>query len=165
MVTKIAALPASSPTSTWSTALLAHGCEADEELDYLTHDAAQLLEAPIAIITVVTPDALIFKSCVGSTQGSHMRRKGSFCALAVSQDGILAIPDTHKDARFKNNQLVTGPSNIRAYLGIPLKAPDGSIIGTLCIMDTKPRKFAKHQRSLLTVMATSAENHLTQNHT
>ena len=68
-------------------------------------------------------------------------RQVSFCAHAIQsyEEDVFIVPDTYADPRFKNSGLVTGPPYIRFYAGVPLNAPEGHKLGTLCIIDTKPR--------------------------
>lgn len=146
----------------WCEALLLNDCEPDERLDQITREAALLFGVPIAMINLVTTDDVIFKSCVGAAQGTKLKHKQAFCSLAVKTHGPLVVSDTTTDPIFKNYDLVTGPQHIRSYLGQSLKAPDGSIIGTLCLLDTKPRKYTRKQLALLHVMSEMAEEQLAQ---
>lgn len=144
----------------WFTMLLANECEPDERLDDITRDASLLFKVPMAMINLVTDDKIIFKACVGETQGNSIDRDGAFCSLATTSQAPLMIPDATLDPRFKNYSLVTGPLAVRAYLGTALHAPDGSTIGTLCIFDTKPRTFDAEEIELLTSMAEMADEQL-----
>ncbi len=141
----------------WCDQLMLNDCEPDERLDQITLEAALLFDVPIAMINLVTSDDVIFKSCVGAVQGNRLKHKQAFCSLAVKSQEPLMVSDTTVDPVFKNYDLVTGPQHIRSYLGQSLKAPDGSVFGTLCLLDTKPRKYTRKQLDLLRVMSRMAE--------
>lgn len=73
-------------------------------------------------------------------------RDVSFCAHAVAQEDMLVVLDATLDPRFADNPLVTGVPRIRFYAGTPLVSPAGHVIGTLCLVDTKPRRVFSHAR-------------------
>ena len=92
------------------------------------------------------------KACIG-TDMRETSRDIAFCAHAIALDEVLVVPDATANARFSDNPLVTGAPGIRFYAGAPLKSPGGNV-GTVCIMDTKPRAFG---RSALTTLEDLAE--------
>ena len=106
-------------------------------LDDLTTLAAAICEAPIALITLVDEHRQWFKSRVG-LEMKETPREFSFCAHALGQTDLFIIPDATLDERFAKNPLVTGAPGIRFYAGAPLIAPEGSILGTLCVIDRVP---------------------------
>ncbi len=146
--------------SAWFDMLLLNDCEPDEKLDVITTDAAKVFKVPIAMINLVTADEIIFKACIGEVQGNKIERSGAFCSLAVNSEKPLMIPDATLDPRFKNFFMVSGPLSVRAYLGKALHAPDGSIIGTFCLFDTKPRRFTAKELDLLDDFVELAEDQL-----
>ena len=124
----------------------------EEVFDDLTELAAYICEAPVALICLVDEDRQWFKSRVGVTI-KETARDISFCAHAILRQGLFIVPDATKDPRFRNNPLVTGPQKIRFYAGAPLITPDGQALGTLCVLDKKPRSLRPQQEQALRVLA------------
>ena len=132
---------------------------AEERFDRLTRVAKRLFDVPIVLISLVDSDRQWFKSCIG-LDVTQTPREISFCAHAILDDGILLVPDAASDERFDDNPLVTGEPHIRFYAGCPLKAPDGSRVGTLCIIDRAPRTFEADDLAMLRDIAHMAEREL-----
>lgn len=129
----------------------------EERLNRITRVAAALFDVPIAMINLITSDQVLFKSCVGLTQGGTLDRSGSFCALAADQNEPLMVPDATINDELKNNPLVIGELKIRSYIGKSLHTADGFRIATLCLLDKKPRKYSLKQLRLLEDLAKWAE--------
>ncbi len=132
---------------------------AEERFDRLTRLAKRLFGVPIALVSLVDADRQWFKSCfgLGATETS---RDISFCGHAILDDDILMIPDALLDERFFDNPLVTGDPRIRFYAGYPLRVPNGSKLGTLCLIDVKARELDDEERDLLRDLARMAEQEL-----
>ena len=96
---------------------------------------------PIALISLVDKDRQWFKSCVG-IDISETPRDISFCAHAVEQRADVVVPDTLLDDRFADNPLVVDGPRVRFYAGAPLLLTNGACLGTLCIVDTRPRQLS-----------------------
>ncbi len=121
---------------------------AEAEFDDFTRLAAQLCDTPIARISLVDADRQWFKSRLGLDE-QETPRDISFCGHAIHGHELFEVPDALHDVRFQDNPMVTGPPGIRFYAGVPLITPDGHGIGTLCVLDTKPRLLSAQQRDAL----------------
>jgi GAF domain-containing protein len=124
----------------------------EQVFDELTELAALICEAPIAMISLVDEHRQWFKSKVGVTT-KETSRDVSLCAHAILQKDIFIVPDAAQDERFKNNPLVTGAPKIRFYAGVPLRAPGGAALGTLCVIDRVPRTLTANQQAALRLLA------------
>lgn len=114
-------------------------CEA--AFDNIARLAARLTGCPIALVSLVDADRQWFKARHGLTT-TETPRDMAFCAHAILDPSRpLVVEDATKDARFADSALVTGAPDIRFYAGIPLVNPDGYALGTLCIIDRKPREI------------------------
>lgn len=131
----------------------------EERFDRLTRLARRLFDVPIALVSLVDSDRQWFKSCQGMA-ATETPRDVSFCAHAILSDQILMIPDAGSDERFHDNPLVTGEPRIRFYAGCPLKVGNGSNVGTLCLLDTRPRVLDAEERGLLLDLASMAEREI-----
>ena len=131
----------------------------EERFDRLTRLAKRLFNVPIALVTLVDKERQWFKSCVG-LDTTETPRSVSFCGHAILRDELMLVPDAREDERFHDNPLVTGEPNIRFYAGYPLTVPNGNKMGTLCLIDTRPRDLDEEERALLRDLAGMAEQEL-----
>jgi len=127
--------------------------------DDLTALAAELCEVPIALVSLVDYERQWFKSAVGLCE-TQTSRDWAFCAHALLMDRPLVINDATLDARTADNPLVVGALNIRFYAGVQLRTVDGHVLGTLCVIDTKPRQITPRQLEALTKLARQAVTQL-----
>ncbi|MEO7298467.1 MAG: PAS domain S-box protein [Verrucomicrobiota bacterium] len=123
----------------------------EKALDDLTELAAEICECPIATITFVDQKRQWFKSKVGLT-ASETSRDISFCSHTILKNELMEIPDATKDSRFASNPLVLGEPNIRFYAGVPLINSEGYALGTICVIDDKPKTLMPSQRRALGVL-------------
>jgi GAF domain-containing protein len=112
--------------------------EPEERFDRITRIAAALFDVPMAIISLVDENRQWFKSCAGSNT-KETSRDAAFCAHVVYNREPMIVPDALQDVRFADNPQVINEPRIRFYAGYPLMLDDGSCIGTLCLLDTRPR--------------------------
>ena len=131
----------------------------EERFDRLTRLAKRLFNVPIALVSLVDGDRQWFKSCAG-LDASETPRDISFCGHAILGDQILTVCDAEQDVRFHDNPLVVGDPGIRFYAGCPLTVANGSKLGTLCLIDVKPRDLDDEERALLRDLARMAEQEL-----
>jgi len=112
--------------------------EPEGRFDRLTRLARRLFDVPTALVTLVDRDRQWFKSANG-LDARELPRDTSFCGHAILADDILCIRDARSDERFADNPLVTGEPYIRFYAGCPVRSAGGHNLGTLCLIDSRPR--------------------------
>jgi hypothetical protein len=131
----------------------------DPRFDRHARLAAEVLNAPIALVSLIDEDRQFLKSCVGvderETPLSH-----SFCQHAVAQREPLIVNDAREHPVLKHNPAVEEMGSI-AYAGVPLIDTDGHALGTLCVIDNHPRQWSKHQVELLSDLAASVVSEIT----
>jgi GAF domain-containing protein len=123
----------------------------EQRFDTIVDFAASEFDVPICLITLLDHDRQWFKARAGLAACSTPRDI-SFCGHAILQPDVMVVPDATADPRFSDNPLVTSDPNIRFYAGAPLILPSGHAVGTLCIIDTKPRTLDKVELSILESM-------------
>lgn len=122
------------------------------QFDKITALVRSVLDVPIAAVSLVDVDRQWFKSMNG-LDVTETPRDISFCTHTIMARVPLNVGDAHQDDRFRDNPLVTGDPHIRAYLGAPLKTPDGYNVGALCAIDRKPRLFSAAEETILGTFA------------
>jgi GAF domain-containing protein len=133
----------------------------EQRFDRITLMATRIFNVPIAYIALIASDEQWFKSCIGMDITSTPRDV-SFCGHAILTPKTMVVPDATKDERFHDNPMVIGPPFVRFYAGRPLAAANGQRIGTLCIVDTKPREMSLEDLKNLDDLAIWVEREMNQ---
>lgn len=128
------------------------GTPAEPEFDDIATLAARICGTPVALISFVDEDRQWFKARVG-TELPGTDLDSSVCRHAVEAREALQIPDTTLDPRTADNPLVTGKMGMRFYAGVPLITSDGLALGTLCVIDTRPRRLGEERMADLGILA------------
>ena len=133
----------------------------DPLLDRLTQIASQITGTPVSLLTFIDRDRQWIKAKYG-TEMEQTSRESSFCSHTIlnKNDDPLVVTDAEKDPRFATNPFVKGDPHIRFYAGIPLQAGDGLAIGSLCVIDTKPRTLTEEQIKELKSLAAIAMDYI-----
>ncbi|KAB1064909.1 GAF domain-containing protein [Salibacter halophilus] len=128
----------------------------EKELDEITELASIICDAPISLITILDDKRQWFKSNKG-LDINETKIEDSFCRHTLHKpDEILVVNDALKDDHFIENKLVFENPNIRFYAGVPLVTKRNNVLGTLCIIDRKPREFSRDQERALKILAKKA---------
>lgn len=132
-------------------------------LDPVVRIAARMFDMPVAAVNMIGSDHVFFAAATGfdGTANVDMSRDASFCAHAILQDKVMIVPDATLDARFHDNPLVTGPTHVRFYAGVPILSAQGYPLGALCVIDTKPNPdFSSEDAERLRELARMATDRL-----
>ncbi|MDD1508933.1 putative bifunctional diguanylate cyclase/phosphodiesterase [Pseudomonas sp. CNPSo 3701] len=126
---------------------------AEQEYDHIVKMASRIFDVPIALISLVHRDRQFFKARVG-LDVCETDRDVSFCTFAIIQHDVFVVLDALQDERFSENALVVGHPNIRFYAGAPLITKAGYPLGSLCLIDNKPRaSFSARDQQVLQDLA------------
>ena len=129
----------------------------DERFDGLARIAAKVLHAPVALVSLVDEDRQFFKSCVGMTREPWASEREtplshSFCKHAVASRRPLIVDDAREDPALRDNPAIRD-LDVIAYAGMPLIGTDGHALGTLCVIDHRPRHWHAEDTALLQEVA------------
>lgn len=124
----------------------------EPNFDELTELVAEVLDVPIALVSLIDENRQWFKSHHG-LDATETPREIAFCAHAILDKKLFVIEDSHDDERFKDNPLVTSDPDVRFYAGMPLITREGFKIGTVCGIDHKPRVLTKSQIRILDIVS------------
>ncbi|WP_229068010.1 GAF domain-containing sensor histidine kinase [Actinoplanes sp. DH11] len=124
----------------------------EKDFDDIVALAASVCEAPVAMVSLVDADRQWAKAATGSAL-AETARELSFCAHAILDRDLLVVPDARADRRFSDNPAVTAADGVRFYAGAPLMTTDGFALGTLCVLDTVPRRLDNEQQQALRALA------------
>ena len=135
----------------------------DPELDSITELAKEIFDTPIALISLIDEDRQWFKSNIGLEGTCQTERSVAFCDHAIRSVDVFVVEDATQDPRFQNNRLVKSEPYIRFYAGAPLITTEGYALGTLCVIDMKPKEWSIRQSRQLAKMANMVM-HVVNNH-
>lgn len=128
----------------------------DPFLDRIAHLVGELLPAPVALVSIVDAQRQVFKGAVGLVEPWASRRETplthSFCQYVVATDAPLVVTDAREDEVLRES-LAVADLGVVAYCGVPLRAPDGTPIGSLCGIDVRPRDWTTAQLDVLSTVA------------
>lgn len=124
----------------------------EPEFDRITRLVANVLDVPMASVTLVDRDRQWFKSAIGLTD-SETARCHAFCSHTVALRDVLTVQDATADARFFENPYVTGDPNVRFYLGAPLRTSSGATLGALCAVDNVARVVSDREIAIMRDLA------------
>jgi diguanylate cyclase (GGDEF)-like protein len=125
---------------------------ADPHVQRIVELASAVLAMPIALVSLVDRQRQWFLAASGLAT-RETPREMAFCAHAIEGDAVLMVPDALEDERFRGNPLVLGEPQIRFYAGAPLRSSSGHNLGTLCVIDRRPRRLSAEQLALLQRLA------------
>lgn len=129
--------------------------EQEKDFDDLVELASLICGVPISLVTLIDADRQWFKSKKGLAVNST-HRDVSFCGHAINSDDIFVVENAVADERFYDNPLVVNDPNIRFYAGMPIKSENGFNLGTLCVIDSKPKKLSDTQIRALEILGGQA---------
>lgn len=133
----------------------------EQSFDDLTKIASFICKTPVALISLVDKDRQWFKSKMGIVD-SETSRDVAFCSYAINHpDQVMEIPNTLEDDRFRSNPFVVDDSShFRYYAGAPLVNEEGYALGTICVLDTVPRKLSEEQLDALQALSRQVVNQM-----
>lgn len=135
----------------------------ERDFDEIANLASRICETPIAVVNLIGDGRQFFKAEVGLGV-RETPLDSSFCAKAILEQDFLLVPDATKDPRFDCNELVIGEPGLRFYAGALLKTDDGHAIGTVCVLDFRPRELSDLQKDTLKVLARQVMKQLELRH-
>ena len=127
----------------------------DPDFEEIAVLASQICGTPMSMVNFVFPDRQYTKSNIG-IDVRWMQTDQSFCIHAIDANETMIVSDTHKDTRFEKNALVTDSPNVRFYAGALVKNEDGVPLGSVCVLDTKPRELSADQINALEILSRQA---------
>jgi diguanylate cyclase (GGDEF)-like protein/PAS domain S-box-containing protein len=131
----------------------------EDRFDRLTRIAAAAFDAPTVLVSLVDAERQWFKSRVGF-ELHETPRSLAFCSHAIALDDLLVVADTYLDERFADHPLVAGAPFVRFYAGQPVYSVDGQPLGTLCLIDQRPRQFSDDEKRMLRELAQMVQDEL-----
>ncbi|GAA2173389.1 hypothetical protein GCM10009784_07470 [Arthrobacter parietis] len=135
------------------------GTPAEERFDRITREAQRVFGVSSASLALIGEHQQFIKSVTGPI-GQNVPRHISFCNATIREKRMLVVRDALVHEQFRTNPLVLEQPHIRFYAGYPLTGPEGWRIGSLCIIDDKPRAFSLEDEMALRLLAGQAQREL-----
>lgn len=132
--------------------------EPEEIYDSLTRDLARIFDVPVVVLSFIDRDTQYYKAAVGLPADTETRsepRALSVCSHVLGKNEMLVVEDLLGDDRFRDNPHVL-ETGARFYAGAPLRADSGRAVGTLCILDSRPRQMTEREMQLMRLVAEGA---------
>lgn len=117
----------------------------ESDFDEIVQIASELAKTPISLLTFLDGDKLWFKSKTGIAE-KFIDKAGSFFSHTIDSNQPLIIEDASKDVHLKKTSLLHAPVNMKFYAGVPITAGNSEAVGSLCVIDRKPRTFSESQK-------------------
>ncbi|MFV8377948.1 PAS domain S-box protein [Flavobacterium sp. LB3R33] len=124
----------------------------EKEYESITQLASYICNVPIALVSLIDQNRQWFKASVG-LDASETSRKDSFCQYTIMNNHVFEVENATEHELFFDNPLVLGDPNIRFYAGAPLLNKNGFVMGSLCVIDTEPKKLNEEQKNALQLLA------------
>ena len=132
----------------------------ESSFDDLVKLASFICDTPISLVSLLDEERQWFKARTGLPWIHSTPRDLAFCQYTIEADSLFEVEDASRDPLFENNDLVTGDPHIRFYAGYPLITSEGQALGTICAIDTVPRRLNDDQREALRILAREVVAHL-----
>jgi len=129
----------------------------DSEFRELVQMASETCDTPVAMLTLIDKDTQWLRATVG-TDVTEMPREATFCTYTIQDDDVMVVPNALEDKRFADLPNVANAPNVRFYAGVPLISRQGQRIGSICVIDLKPRELDKQQLLMLKMLSRQAIN-------
>jgi len=136
---------------------------AEEPFDRLARLASTLLDAPLAFVTVVDDRRSFWKSCIGVDATDLAERQNqveqSFCQYVIGTQEPLIVDDAARDPRTRGNPSIAA-MGVAAWAGFPVHSPDGQVLGTFCVVDTRVRAWSERDVNVLSTLSLAASGEI-----
>jgi K+-sensing histidine kinase KdpD len=132
--------------------------DAEKDLEEIVQLASAICQTPISLVSLIDENRQWFKARLG-LDVPETNRDVAFCSHVLLEKDVMVVENALEDIRFADNPLVTSDPNIRFYAGAPLVTQDGFKLGTLCIIDNKPRKLTEQQKFALKTLSKQVIKH------
>ncbi|GGS92540.1 sensor histidine kinase [Planobispora rosea] len=135
----------------------------EPDFDAIAMLASHLCDVPIALVNLIDDTRQHFRGRVGVTWTCADREQG-YCKYTVCGNDLLEIRDILADERYREEAVAAGEPYVRYYAGVPLLSSRGHALGTVCVLDHRPRRLTPEQRTTLTALARNAATLLELHH-